>query len=220
MPEVVTSKFPKKKDNKYDLNKENITYVILGTGLTESIVGASLSMRGKKCLYLDKADRYGSTISNLNLEQFLKLVKSKMNDAETKYKPSDAAFHSFRVLRPLDKNKHPRQITNAGDYKRFSRNFNIDLAPKILFSKSISVEHLISSQVAKYLEFNNVNENFFYSPSGDGELANSMVKIPFSKSDIFTSTVLSFKEKRQLVKTIEMCLMGTDLEEKRIEEEK
>lgn len=37
-----------------------------------------------------------------------------------------------------------------------------------------------------------------------------MVKIPFSKSEIFTNNVLTFKEKRQLVKVIEMCLEGTD----------
>ena len=37
-----------------------------------------------------------------------------------------------------------------------------------------------------------------------------MVKIPFSKSEIFTNSVLTFKEKRQLVKVIEMCLEGTD----------
>ena len=37
-----------------------------------------------------------------------------------------------------------------------------------------------------------------------------MVKLPFSKAEIFVSTVLTFKEKRQLVKAIEMCLEGTD----------
>jgi RAB protein geranylgeranyltransferase component A len=80
----------------------------------------------------------------------------------------------------------------------------------------LSVENLIRSQVASYLEFNNVNQNFFYCPTNDGaSLSESLIKIPFSKSEIFTNTVLSFKEKRQLVKVIEMCLTGTDLEEKR-----
>ena len=41
-------------------------------------------------------------------------------------------------------------------------------------------------------------------------LQDEMVKIPFSKSEIFTNNVLTFKEKRQLVKVIEMCLEGTD----------
>jgi len=50
------------------------------------------------------------------------------------------------------------------DFIRYSRRFNIDLAPKILFSKSESVDRLISSGVANYLEFNNVSENYFYNP--------------------------------------------------------
>jgi len=42
------------------------------------------------------------------------------------------------------------------------------------------------------------------------KLETEMVKIPFSKSEIFMNSVLTFKEKRQLVKVIEMCLEGTD----------
>ena len=41
--------------------------------------------------------------------------------------------------------------------------------------------------MSSYLEFNNVNENYFYSPNNNGNLADDMVKIPFSKSEIFTS---------------------------------
>lgn len=66
---------PKKSDNKFDLNDENFDYIILGTGLTESVIGASLALHGKKCLFLDKADKYGGTITNFNLEQYLKYSK-------------------------------------------------------------------------------------------------------------------------------------------------
>ena len=61
------SKYPKKKENRFDLNDEKFSYVILGTGLTESIIGAALALHGKKCLYLDRADKYGGTICNFNL---------------------------------------------------------------------------------------------------------------------------------------------------------
>ena len=69
------SKYPKNKDNRFDLNEEKFSYVIFGTGLTESIIGASLAMHGKKCLHLDKADKYGGSICNFNLEGFLKFGK-------------------------------------------------------------------------------------------------------------------------------------------------
>jgi len=87
----------------------------------------------------------------------------------------------------------------------------------LLFSKSLSVDNLIECGVSNYLEFNNVTENYFYNPQEGmdveqlrSNLVKDMVKIPFSKSEIFVNKVLSFKEKRQLVKAIEMCLEGTD----------
>ena len=116
---------------------------------------------------------------------------------------------------PMDKNKHPEIMKVEKDFKRFSRNFNIDLAPKILFSKSTSVDNLIKCGVANYLEFNNVNENYFYTGRHSESLKmEDLVKIPFSKSEIFMNQVLSFKENRQLVKAIEICLQGTDQFEK------
>jgi len=49
-----------------------------------------------------------------------------------------------------------------------------------------------------------VPKNFFNSED-------KFVEIPFSKSEIFSSNSLSFKEKRQLVKVIGFCLSGYDL---------
>ena len=91
------------------------------------------------------------------------IVKEKITSTEPSH-PCDIAYHSFEVLQPMDKIKHPEIMKNEQGYKRYSRGFNIDLAAKILFSNSISVDNLIKCQVASYLEFNNVNENFFYNP--------------------------------------------------------
>ena len=64
-----------KKDNKYDLNDEKFEYIIIGTGFTESIIGAALAMRGQRCLFLDQADKYGGTICNFNFEQYIAFSK-------------------------------------------------------------------------------------------------------------------------------------------------
>ena len=68
------------------------------------------------------------------------------------------------MLHPLKKSDHPDLFKDAEGFKRYSRRFNIDLAPKILFSKSLSVDKLIESGVANYLEFNNVNDSYFFNP--------------------------------------------------------
>lgn len=77
----------------------------------------------------------------------------------------------------------------------------------------MSVNELIRCGVSNYLEFQNVGENFFYaadSAATAGAGSKKFVKIPFSKSEVFSNTFLSFKEKRQLVKVIESCLAGYD----------
>ena len=92
------------------------------------------------------------------------MVMRKLSSSNQEFRPSERAFGSFKVLRELRKNLHPQLFSTDEEFKRFNRQFNIDLAPKFLFSKSVSVDMFIKSQVASYLEFNNVNQNYFYSP--------------------------------------------------------
>ena len=94
-------------------------------------------------------------------------------------------YTSFTILKAF---KNP--FKNDTDYRRFSRNFNIDLQLKVLYSKSLSVEELIRSGCSNYLEFQNVQSNYFYDRD------NGFVQIPFSKSEVFSNTFLTFKEKR------------------------
>lgn len=72
------------------------------------------------------------------------------------------------MLVPLRKGDHAELFHDAESFKRYSRRFNIDLAPKILFSKSLSVDKLLESGVANYLEFNNVNDSYYFNPSSGG----------------------------------------------------
>jgi len=74
----------------------------------------------------------------------------------------DKTYHSFRVIKQFDKSGYKDQQS----FRRYSRQFNIDLAPKILFSKSTSVDELIRSGVSNYLEFQNISDNFFYESKG------------------------------------------------------
>lgn len=95
----------------------------------------------------------------------MKIEEQSIDAIEVQKNPSNDSYHSFRVIQPLIKDNHKIDLfKNEDDFVKYSRRFNIDLAPKILFSKSESVDRLISSGVANYLEFNNVSENFFYNP--------------------------------------------------------
>lgn len=179
-----------------DLNLEGFAYVVLGSNLTECIIGAGLAIAGDKCCHLDQSDRYGGHLTSFNLEHFFKYVDNKI--AKTCSREDHCS--DFAVLKPFDLSSHASET----DFKKFSRPCNIDLAPKLIFSKSTSVDMLIKSGTSHYLEFQNVPRNFFYSKD-------KFVEIPFSKSEIFVSQSLSLKEKRQLVRVIGFCLQGYDL---------
>ena len=73
---------------------------------------------------------------------------------------------------------------DADTFKRYSRRFNIDLAPKILFSKSLTVDKLLESGVANYLEFNNVNDSYFFNP-GKRDNVGKTVKLTEKTQEIF-----------------------------------
>eukprot|EP00347_Sterkiella_histriomuscorum_P015294 403357571 len=196
-----------------DLNREKFDYIVFGSGLTENILGAALSIAGHKCLFLDQADRYGGSILNFNLEHYLNYIQShvdrqKNNQTLTNEQQAagkldlDLAYHDFTVIHPFNRDG---KYKDDMEFRKLSRNFNIDLQPKILFSKSLSVSELIRSGVNNYLEFQSVADNYFYSQSSE-----TFQQIPFSKSEVFSSSLLSFKEKRQLVKVMEACLSGYD----------
>lgn len=129
----------------------------------------------------------------------------------------------MKAHKSFDKNGHPDLFKDQDGFKRYSRRFNIDMAPKVLFSRSESVDKLLESGAAQYFEFNNVSDNYFYNKEAANEsqprearVKEEMVKIPFSKSDIFTNTVLTLYEKRQLVKFIEICLQASDTSSKSV----
>jgi RAB protein geranylgeranyltransferase component A len=67
----------RKQANTHDLNKDDFDYIILGTNLTENILGAGLSCSGSKCLFIDKSSRYGGHLSNFNLEHLFKYIGEK-----------------------------------------------------------------------------------------------------------------------------------------------
>ncbi|XP_068220721.1 rab proteins geranylgeranyltransferase component A 2 [Palaemon carinicauda] len=86
---------------------------------------------------------------------------------------------------------------------KLSRKFNLDLAPKLLFSRGALVELLISSNVARYAEFKCITRvlTWLSSDEDKGEL----VVVPCSRSDVFTTESLSLIEKRLLMKLLEFC---------------
>ncbi|MPC07945.1 Rab proteins geranylgeranyltransferase component A 1 [Portunus trituberculatus] len=84
---------------------------------------------------------------------------------------------------------------------KLSRKFNLDLAPKLLYSQGPMVELLISSNIARYVEFKCISRVLTWRGGDDG----SLLVVPCSRSDVFTTSAVSLVEKRLLMKFLEFC---------------
>lgn len=79
-----------------------------------------------------------------------------------------------------------------------SRKFNLDLAPKLLFSRGPLVELLISSNIARYAEFKALTRILTWHNG-------ALVPVPCSRSDVFSSKNVTVLEKRMLMKFLTFC---------------
>lgn len=93
-----------------------------------------------------------------------------------------------------------------------SQRFSIDLTCRVFFGAGSTIECLINSEVARYLEFKSI-DSLIYLGKENKQLWN----VPSSKGDIFSSKLLSALEKRSLMKFLQFALdwgkenMGTDV---------
>ena len=84
-----------------------------------------------------------------------------------------------------------------------SRKFNIDLTPRLLYSRGDMVELLISSNISRYTEFKSVTRVL---TSIDGRLE----QVPSSRSDVFNTKQISVVEKRILMKFLTARMQETE----------
>jgi Rab proteins geranylgeranyltransferase component A len=91
-----------------------------------------------------------------------------------------------------------KKVWSQDEVKKLYRKFNIDLAPKLLYSRGALVELLISSNIARYTEFRNVSRVVTWH---DGKLT----PVPCSRADVFSTQNISVVEKRMLMNLLQEC---------------
>lgn len=159
--------------------------VVLGTGLTESILAAyaptsrsnrvlssqsplsALSKSGYSVLQLDSNAYYGSSWASLSLTEL-----TAWSDA------NPSASHAV-----LDPSILPQ-----------SHRFSLSLSPALLPANGPAIEVLVRSKVAAYLQFGILGGVGLWRSEGEVE------RVPSSKADVFTHPTLSLLEKRRLTK--------------------
>ncbi|KAJ2924932.1 hypothetical protein H1R20_g12118, partial [Candolleomyces eurysporus] len=146
--------------------------IVVGTGLTESILAAALSKAKYKVAHIDPNPYYGGNEASLSQDEFVKWGEQVSNGL------------------------HPAFSSYSGDSQvlPYSRQYSICLRPSIIPSLGPLITGLIASGVAKYSGFKLLDSVSIYAPDG------SVKSVPGSKDAIFKSKDISLIEKRRLMR--------------------
>ncbi|KAG2734126.1 hypothetical protein G9P44_002132 [Scheffersomyces stipitis] len=184
-PSVIPHLAGLEKPQEPSLKIDQCDVLIMGTGLVESILAASLSWQGVQVLHIDNKNYYGDSSSTLTIDQ-LKKWCMEVNSGRLQH------FQDAQIYIPGGKS------TN----KFNSKDYGIDLSPKVMFCKSDLLALLIKSRVYKYLEFQSLS-NFHVFENDD---FSQKITTQTSKEDIFTDKSLSLITKRNLMKFLKFIL--------------
>jgi len=142
--------------------------IVLGTGLEECILSGLFAVQGKKVLNVDANDYYGGESTTLN--------------------PLSKAF----AILGTDAQKKK-------DLKAFGkeRDWAVDVVPKMILANGELLKTLIYTQVDKYLDFRSAGVAFTVKQEKSmmGKISTKIHKLPATKMEAGTTSLLSFFEK-------------------------
>ncbi|CAH0669284.1 unnamed protein product [Spodoptera exigua] len=194
--------------------------IVVGTGMVESIVAAACSRIGKNVLHLDSSDHYGGLWASYNFDGLQKFIKEVNSDpkrqlqvynlAEKWYIEKESAQDEKKEEggeeKPEEAKAEPaKKVWSQANFSAEYRKFNIDMTPKLLFSRGPLVELLISSNIARYAEFRCVTRVLTW-------LNDRLMPVPCSRADVFATEAVGIVEKRQLMKML-TSIVGYNEEE-------
>ncbi|KAI1287704.1 Rab proteins geranylgeranyltransferase component A [Halotydeus destructor] len=182
---------------------DNVDVIILGTGLTESVISAACARVGKSLAdWSQSSESEPSSDSTLvrvddNGPETLKwesVFETVTNLEEISYVANAAA--------PAPENGSDQEEWTLEKLKKLSRKFNIDLCPRVIYSRGPMVDLLVQSNICRYLEFKCVSKVLSYNTRNQDQFK----QVPCSRSDIFNSKSVSIVQKRMLMKFMTFCM--------------
>ncbi|KAF5333064.1 hypothetical protein D9611_002343 [Ephemerocybe angulata] len=146
--------------------------IIVGTGLTESVLAAALSKAKYKVAHIDPNSYYGGNEASLSQDELLKWGEE------------------------VSRGRHPLFSAYSGSSETlpFSRQYSICLRPSVIPALGPLITGLIASGVSKYSGFKLLDSVSIYSPDG------TIKPVPGSKEAVFNNKDISLIEKRRLMR--------------------
>ncbi|KAL3525106.1 hypothetical protein ACH5RR_013478 [Cinchona calisaya] len=200
----------------------NFDLIVIGMGLTESIITAAAAGAGKTVLQINPdrlCDSPFASLSPKDLTSFLHLhsYASVVNTDISDEPINSGSSFNFLPLktRPLYSSIAVNVFSPEVLNDSLKKEFYIDLAgPKILFCAEPMIDLIRDSEVHKYMEFLSVDAGFFVSydddDGGGGSGRERWTNVPDSRKAIFKDKSLSFKEKNQLMRFFKLAIQAHD----------
>jgi RAB protein geranylgeranyltransferase component A len=183
------------------LDPSNYDLIVVGTGVSESVLAAAASSSGSSVLHLDPNPFYGSHFASLSLPDLTSFLHS--NSVSPPPSPSSPPLppsnnHDFISVDLVNRSLYSSVEISSFEseiLEEHSRRFNVDLAgPRVVFCADESINLMLKSGANNYVEFKSIDASFVGDSSG--ELRN----VPDSRAAIFKDKSLTLLEKNQLMK--------------------
>ncbi|KAH6887962.1 GDP dissociation inhibitor-domain-containing protein [Thelonectria olida] len=162
--------------------------VISGTGLHQSLLALALSRSGKNILHVDPNEYYGGSEAAFSLPEVDEWAEKHSSDDR-----DGLLFAGAEVKSKAGELGSPRRYTVA-------------LAPQLIHSRSKLVSQLVDSKAFRQIEFLAVGSFFIYQPASEASSTPSLSRIPSTREDVFTNTVIPTRSKRYLMKFLKFVL--------------
>lgn len=187
-----------------DLPSE-VDVIVIGTGVTETILSAAFSRAGKTVLHLDSNKYYGSDWASFPLDAFLDWCQQK--ESGSCFNIESVNFMPDQEENGLSTDDECQQdiIWTWKKFKLLNNKFSIDLCPRLVFSRGPMVDLLVNSNICRYLEFKNCTRLLVITPKED-DTGFTSIQVPCSRESIFNDSSLSLIQKRKLMKFIDYCM--------------
>ncbi|OQE25907.1 hypothetical protein PENFLA_c008G07913 [Penicillium flavigenum] len=173
--------------------------VIVGTGVSQSLLALALSRSGKKVLHMDPNQYYGGSDAAFSLDEAQEWVEKVNKDTDTS---------PFKDASIIKHDAPPSEDTSISPKLASSRAYTLSLSPYFLYARSQLMSALVSSKVFRQLEFMAVGSWWIYAPghpdSQKDELGAEKVlyRVPGNREDVFAASHISMKSKRTLMRLL------------------
>jgi Rab proteins geranylgeranyltransferase component A len=156
-------------------------------------------------LHLDPHDYYGGPDAALSLQDAE--TWAARHSAKIEQEAASEIFSHATIQKPAHDQDSEVRLS-------FSRAYSLALAPQIIHARSTLLSQLVSSRAYRQIEFLAVGSFFVLKRQADLQSKSSLLRIPSTREDVFTSTALTARSKRALMKFLKFVL-HYDLEDEK-----